>query len=66
MGPSRQSEPVDFALAVKLDLPVDPVVLDGPLGSMDVLVISVFFMLRELESGTATAGTCGATQLTQR
>mgnify|MGYP006875471843 CR=1 FL=1 len=53
MGPSRQSEPIDFALAVKLDLPVDPVVPDGPLGSMNVLVVSVFFMLRELESGTA-------------
>ena len=53
MGPSRRSEPNDFALVVKLDLPADPVAPNGPLGSMDVLVIRVLCMLRELESGTA-------------
>ena len=53
MGPSRQSEPIDFKAALGLDFTNEPFFSGGPVGTRTVIVISTFFLLRELEASTA-------------
>ena len=53
MGPGRQSEPLDFSAAVALDYGDAPIIDGGPYGTHAVIVLSTFFLLRELEASTA-------------
>lgn len=53
MGPSRQSEPIDFAAAADVDFGPDPMFLNGPIGTNCLITLGVFFLLRELELSTA-------------
>ena len=53
IGPSKQSEPLDFRRCMLLDLGTDAVITDGPIGTMNLIVLLTYFLLRELEGAMA-------------
>ena len=53
LGPSKQSEPLDFKMCVKLALSDDPPFIGGPIGIMNLIVLFTYFLLREIEGALA-------------
>ena len=58
MGPPRQSGPIDYITAAMTDYGEDPVIKNGPIGTNNLIVIGVMFLLRELELATARRANC--------
>ena len=56
IGPSKQSQPLDFEKCMKLNLGEDEVVTNGPIGMMSLIVLFTYFLLREADGGLSDVG----------
>ena len=48
-GASRQSKPIDVIAVAKLEMVEEPLVVDGPIGPVDMSISGTMFLLREFE-----------------
>ena len=52
-GPPRKSDPLNLEAVLLLDLPIAPIVKNGPINSKAVACLYSFFVLREVEGSLA-------------
>ena len=53
LGPSKQSEPLDFEACIKLGVGEDPPFDGGPVGLANLIVLFTYFLLRDIEGSLA-------------